>query len=66
MKDFLSKLDAEMFVRVHKSFAVNLNYIVQYDVKEDMYVELKGGAKISVSRRKKKDFLEKRRQYFEN
>jgi len=66
MKDFLSKLDAEMFVRVHKSFAVNLNYIVQYDVKEDMFVELKSGAKISVSRRKKKDFLEKRRQYFEN
>jgi DNA-binding LytR/AlgR family response regulator len=49
MKDFLSKLDAEMFVRVHKSFAVNLNYIVQYDVKEDMYVELKGGAKISIT-----------------
>ncbi|WP_052353936.1 LytR/AlgR family response regulator transcription factor [Flectobacillus major] len=63
MKDFLSKLDAEMFVRVHKSFAINLNYLVHFDVKEDMYVQLKDGAKISVSRRKKKEFLEKKRQY---
>ncbi len=65
MKDFLAKLDAELFVRVHKSFAINLNYLIQFDVKEEMFVQLKDGKKISVSRRKKKDFLEKTRNYME-
>lgn len=63
MKDFLAKLDAELFVRVHKSFAINLNYLIQFDVKEEMFVQLKDGKKISVSRRKKKAFLEKTKNY---
>ena len=66
MKDFLAKLDAELFVRVHKSFAINLNYLTQFDVKEEMFVQLKDGKKISVSRRKKKDFLEKTKTFLGN
>ena len=66
MKDFLAKLDDELFVRIHKSFAINLNYLVQFDVKEEMYVQLKDGKKISVSRRKKKAFLEKTKNYLGN
>lgn len=66
MKEFLAKLDAELFVRVHKSFAINLNYLIQFDVKEEMFVQLKDGKKISVSRRKKKDFLEKTKSYLGN
>lgn len=66
MKDFLAKLDAELFVRVHKSFTINLNYIIQFDVKEEMFVQLKDGKKISVSRRKKKDFLEKTKSFLGN
>jgi two-component system LytT family response regulator len=63
MKDFLAKLDAEMFVRVHKSFAINLNYLTQFDVREEMFAQLKDGQKIAISRRKKRDFLEKTRKY---
>lgn len=66
MKVFLPKLDAEMFVRIHKSFTVNLNYISQFDVREEMFVQLRDGSKISISRRKKKDFIEKMRRYFGN
>lgn len=66
MKDFLAKLDDELFVRVHKSFAINLNYLIQFDVKEEMFVQLKDGKKISVSRRKKKDFLEKTKSFLGN
>lgn len=66
MKDFLAKLDTELFVRVHKSFAINLNYLIQFDVKEEMFVQLKDGKRISVSRRKKKDFLEKTKSYLGN
>jgi two-component system, LytTR family, response regulator len=66
MKDFLAKSDGTLFVRVHKSFAINLNYLIQFDVKEEMFVQLKDGKKISVSRRKKKDFLEKTKNYLGN
>jgi len=66
MKDFLAKLDQELFVRVHKSFTINLNYLIQFDVKEDMFVQLKDGKKISVSRRKKKYFLEKTKIFLRN
>ncbi len=63
MKEFLSKLDAEMFVRVHKSFVINLNYLLHFDVREEMFVQLVGDVKLSVSRRKKKEFLDKRKSY---
>lgn len=66
MKDFLAKSDTELFVRVHKSFAINLSYLTQFDVKEEMFVQLTDGKKISVSRRKKKDFLEKTKRFLGN
>ncbi|MEA5139770.1 LytR/AlgR family response regulator transcription factor [Arcicella rigui] len=64
MKVFLPKLDAEMFVRVHKSFVINLTYLSQFDVREEMFVQLRDGSKISISRRKKKEFVEKTKKYF--
>ncbi len=66
MKVFLHRLDDEMFVRIHKSFAINLNYISRFDIREEMFVQMRDGNKISISRRKKKDFLEKARKYFGN
>ncbi|MBB6005587.1 LytTR family DNA-binding domain-containing protein [Arcicella rosea] len=66
MKIFLPKLDSEIFVRIHKSFTVNLNHISKFDVREEMFVQLRDGSKISISRRKKKDFIEKARRYFSN
>ncbi|MDR6564301.1 MULTISPECIES: LytTR family DNA-binding domain-containing protein [Arcicella] len=64
MKVFLPKLDAEMFVRIHKSFTINLNYVSQFDIKEEMFVQLRDGSKISISRRKKKEFIDRVRKHF--
>jgi DNA-binding LytR/AlgR family response regulator len=42
------------FFRTHKSFLINLNYIENYDVRRDeVFVEMKNGYRIEVSRRKK-------------
>jgi DNA-binding LytR/AlgR family response regulator len=64
MKVFLPKLDAEIFVRIHKSFVINLSYLSQLDVRDEMFVQLRDGSKISISRRKKKEFVEKTKKYF--
>lgn len=42
------------FFRTHKSFLINLNYIENYDVgRSEIFVEMKNGYRIEVSRRKK-------------
>lgn len=64
LKEILSNLDAVMFVRVHKSYAINLEYLHSFDFKAEMSVLMKNGKKIDVSRRKKKHFLETIKKYF--
>lgn len=63
MKDYIDNLD-EHFVRIHKKFVINLRYLIQFDLKEEMSVLLKDGKRISISRRRKKEFLEKTRKVF--
>jgi two-component system, LytTR family, response regulator len=42
------------FFRTHKSFLINLKYIHNYDMKSsEVFVEMKNGYRIEVSRRKK-------------
>jgi DNA-binding LytR/AlgR family response regulator len=42
------------FFRTHKSFLINLNYIESYDVeRNEVFIEMKNGYRIEVSRRKK-------------
>jgi two-component system, LytTR family, response regulator len=56
MKDFFTDLAALGFVRVHKSFIVNLKHIKAYDFKKSMAITLVNGREVLVSRRKRKDF----------
>jgi DNA-binding LytR/AlgR family response regulator len=45
------------FFRTHKSFLINLNYIKNYDDKgSEVFVQMKNGFQIDVSRRKKTAF----------
>jgi two-component system LytT family response regulator len=54
-----SLLDEAGFVRVHKSFMININHIVRYIRGEGGQVLLTNGAVIDVSRRKKDELLQK-------
>lgn len=63
MKEYIDNLD-DNFVRIHKKFVINLRYLIQFDLKEEMCVLLKDGKRISISRRRKKEFLEKTRSVF--
>ena len=50
-------LDNELFIRIHKSFLVNLNYVAGYDKTNDLKVTLLNGMQLPVSVRKKEQFL---------
>jgi two-component system, LytTR family, response regulator len=63
MKEYIDNLD-EHFVRIHKKFVINLRYLIQFDLKEEMSVLLKDGRRIAISRRRKKEFLLKTRSVF--
>lgn len=50
-------LDSDLFIRIHKSYLVNLNCIVKYDKGDELLVTLNNGLKLPVSIRKKEQFL---------
>lgn len=58
IKDFYPILEADVFVRPHRSFVVNLRYVEYLDLK-NMFVQLRNGQQITISRRKKKSFEER-------
>lgn len=48
----------ESFIRIHRTFCVNRNYIQHYDEKNEANIlQLMGGIKLAVSRRKKRFLL---------
>jgi two-component system LytT family response regulator len=52
-------LPSSIFLRVHKSFLVNFNYVIYFSRSLDAYLELSNHIKIPVSTRKKEDVLQK-------
>lgn len=50
-------LASKLFLRIHKSFLVNLNYIKKFDKIDDLKVTLTSGVQLPVSIRKKEHFL---------
>jgi DNA-binding LytR/AlgR family response regulator len=58
IKEYYPILEADVFVRTHRSFVVNLRHTEHLDMR-DMFVQLRGGLKIAISRRKKKSFRQR-------
>ena len=56
LKDLAENLDDRLFIYVHRSYLVNMLYVS--DIKNG-YVELSGGKKVSVARRKSKEVHQK-------
>ena len=59
LKDFEELLDDNQFVRVHKSYIVNLRYIKEYSTFDGGIVKMADGNQWSISRRQLDFFLDK-------
>ncbi|MES2418771.1 MAG: LytTR family DNA-binding domain-containing protein [Bacteroidota bacterium] len=59
LKDFEDLLDDYQFVRIHKSYIVNLNYISEYSTIDGGVVKMTDGNQWSISRRQIDVFLER-------
>ena len=56
--DFESQLSSQKFFRIHHSTLINLNYIKEFQRFNGGYVVMQNDAKLEVSHRKRKDFLD--------
>jgi two-component system, LytTR family, response regulator len=52
------------FLRIHKSFLINLMHVKRYRRGEGGTVIMSNGMEIEVSRRRKEHFLEKMKEFF--
>ncbi len=55
---------SDQFVRIHRSFTINLNMLQKYIKGKGGYVIMEDGSTVSVSSGKKQDFLDALRTYF--
>lgn len=56
--DFESQLSTQKFFRIHHSTLINLNHIKEFQRFDGGYVVMQNDAKLEVSHRKRKDFLD--------
>lgn len=59
LKDFEELLDAHRFVRIHKSYIINLDYVAEYSTVDGGYAKMSDGNQWSISRRQLEFFLER-------
>ncbi len=57
LKNIQLLLPSDLFQRIHKSYLVNLNYIVRFNKTKSLEIELLNGKKLPVSFRQKDNFL---------
>jgi two-component system LytT family response regulator len=50
-------IKSDLFIRIHKSYLVNLNYIVKFDKGDELKITLTNGEQLPISVRKKEQFL---------
>ena len=62
--EYATLLEDCNFVRVHKSFVVNLDHVLEYVRGEGGNVIVTGGKEIEVSRRKKEVLMKKMKEYY--
>lgn len=58
LSDFENKLNDDVFIRVHKSYIININHVCRYVKSDSGYIEIVNGNKILISRRKRGFFTE--------
>ncbi|MFN8242820.1 MAG: LytTR family DNA-binding domain-containing protein [Ferruginibacter sp.] len=63
LKDFEEILDTDQFVRIHKSYIINLRYVTEYSTADGGMVKMTDGNIWSISRRQLDQFLRKMKTY---
>ncbi|WP_159245825.1 LytR/AlgR family response regulator transcription factor [Tenacibaculum maritimum] len=58
LKDIQKKFNFPEFFRVHNSYVINLDFVIEYN-KGVNELTMKDGARVSVSRSKKSELMEK-------
>jgi DNA-binding LytR/AlgR family response regulator len=56
LKEYEAILGKHHFVRIHKSYMINLHHLERFDVKYEDTVLMRNGLRVEVSRRRKKEF----------
>ena len=64
LSDYEALLADTIFLRIHKSYLINLMHVKEYLRGEGGNVVMTNGTEIEVSRRKKEQFLLKVKEYF--
>ncbi|MBL7756054.1 MAG: LytTR family transcriptional regulator [Chitinophagaceae bacterium] len=64
MFEYETLLEDSSFVRVHKSFLVNLQHIQEYIRGEGGSIIMTNNHEVEVSRRKKEAFIKKMQEYY--
>ncbi|QDK81455.1 LytTR family transcriptional regulator [Spirosoma sp. KCTC 42546] len=65
LKEFEKTLDGAMFLRIHKSYIVNLAYVQRSIFNRDRQVRLADGREVAISRRRMKDISVQLAQYWQ-
>ena len=58
LKDVLQILPADIFLRIHNSWVINVNFLKKYYKGKNSYMEMENGNSLPVSIRKKGEFLD--------
>jgi two-component system LytT family response regulator len=66
LKDFEDILDNSLFLRVHKSYIINLSCVKEYSTADGGMVKMEDGNVWSVSRRQLDLFLQKMKNFSRN
>jgi two-component system LytT family response regulator len=64
LKVFEDMLPETAFMRVHKSFIININHLLSYNKEEGGFITMVNGSEVSVSRRRKNNFIERLKKRF--
>jgi DNA-binding LytR/AlgR family response regulator len=63
LKEFCELFQQNDFARIRKSYLVNLNYLKEVDLSDDVSVTMQTGQRIEISRRRKTEFQQQLRSF---
>lgn len=65
LKEFEKTLDKILFLRIHKSYIVNLAYVQRNVFNRDRQIRLADGREVAISRRRMKDISQELAKYWQ-